>query len=43
VKEKLAASGVDTRATTPEETGAILRSEIAHWGKVVKESGVKMQ
>jgi tripartite-type tricarboxylate transporter receptor subunit TctC len=43
VKEKLATSGVDTRVTTPEETGTILRNEIAHWGKVVQESGVKMQ
>jgi tripartite-type tricarboxylate transporter receptor subunit TctC len=23
--------------------GAILKAEIAHWGKVVKDSGVKMQ
>jgi tripartite-type tricarboxylate transporter receptor subunit TctC len=43
VKDKLAAQGVDAQVTTPEEASAILREEIARWGKVVKESGVKMQ
>jgi tripartite-type tricarboxylate transporter receptor subunit TctC len=43
VKDKLAAQGVDAKVTTPEEAAAILKNEIAHWGKVVKESGVKMQ
>ena len=43
VKDKLAAQGVDAKVTTPEEASAILKAEIAHWGKVVKDSGVKMQ
>jgi tripartite-type tricarboxylate transporter receptor subunit TctC len=43
VKDKLASQGVDAKGTTPEEASAILREEIARWGKVVKASGVKMQ
>lgn len=43
VKEKLAVAGVELRTTTPEEAGAQLRTEVAGWGKVVKESGVKME
>lgn len=43
VKDKLGAQGVDAKVTTPEEAATILRNEIAHWGRVVKESGVKMQ
>jgi tripartite-type tricarboxylate transporter receptor subunit TctC len=43
VIDKLGAQGVDAKVTTPEEASAILKAEIAHWGKVVKDSGVKMQ
>jgi tripartite-type tricarboxylate transporter receptor subunit TctC len=43
VKDKLGAAGVDATVTTPDETTTILKNEIAHWGRVVKESGVKMQ
>jgi tripartite-type tricarboxylate transporter receptor subunit TctC len=43
VKDKLAAQGVDATVTTPEEAAAILKNEIADWGRIVKESGVKMQ
>jgi hypothetical protein len=27
---------------TLQEFGQFLRSELAHWGKIVKESGIKM-
>lgn len=43
VKDKLAASGVELNSTTPEEAGAMLKKEVAGWGKVVKESGVEMR
>ncbi len=43
VKDKLAAQGVDAQVTTPEQASETLRKEIAYWGRVVKESGVKMQ
>ena len=42
VKDKLAKQGVEARVTTPEEASKILREEIESWGRVVKESGVKM-
>jgi tripartite-type tricarboxylate transporter receptor subunit TctC len=28
---------------TPAEFGQFLNAQIAHWGKVVKDSGIKMQ
>jgi tripartite-type tricarboxylate transporter receptor subunit TctC len=43
VKDKLAAAGVQLKSTTPEEASALLRQEVASWGKVVKESGVQMK
>ncbi|MDB5921579.1 MAG: Tricarboxylate transport protein TctC [Betaproteobacteria bacterium] len=43
VKEKLAAAGVAEKSTTPEEASAMLKTEVAGWAKVVKESGVKME
>jgi len=43
VKSKLAASGVEPNSTTPEEASALLKNEVALWGKVVKESGVQMK
>ncbi|MDP1717503.1 MAG: tripartite tricarboxylate transporter substrate-binding protein, partial [Burkholderiales bacterium] len=43
VKDKLGAAGVEINSTTPEETGTLLRTEVAGWGKVVRESGVEMK
>jgi len=43
VVDKLAAAGVDAKVTTPAEASTILKNEIASWGKVVKESGIKMK
>ncbi len=43
VKDKLGAAGVEINSTTPEEAGALLRNEVAGWGKVVRESGVEMK
>ena len=43
VKEKLGVAGVELRSTTPEEASTQLKTEVASWGKVVKESGVKME
>jgi tripartite-type tricarboxylate transporter receptor subunit TctC len=42
VKRKLAAQGADVRGSTPEAFGAYIRSETVRWGKVVKESGAKV-
>lgn len=39
VKEQFVRQGLETAASTPEEFGAYLRSEVAKWGKVIQASG----
>ena len=42
VKKRLSDDGAEpTPNATPEEFGAMLKSEIAKWGKVVKTAGIK--
>lgn len=41
VKEKLAKTGNEPVASTPEEFAAFLRAETAKWAKVIKESGLR--
>jgi tripartite-type tricarboxylate transporter receptor subunit TctC len=41
VRERLAGDGVVPVGNTPEEFGAHIKSEIAHWAPVVKASGAK--
>jgi len=36
-----ATAGVDVVASSPEEFGAFLKSEVARWGKVVQEANIK--
>jgi tripartite-type tricarboxylate transporter receptor subunit TctC len=43
MKEKLITSGAEIRPQSPEEFGAFIRSEMARWSKVVKESGQKFE
>ena len=42
-KALLLAQGAETIATTPAEFGAFLKAEIAKWGKVIKEAGIKTE
>jgi tripartite-type tricarboxylate transporter receptor subunit TctC len=42
VKAKLAGQGADVRGGTPEQFAGLIRSEIVRWGKVVQESGAKV-
>jgi tripartite-type tricarboxylate transporter receptor subunit TctC len=42
VRDRLAAVGVDPTSSSPEEAGAVLKSEVARWGKIVKESGIRV-
>jgi len=42
VRDRLAAAGVQPKSSSPEEVTAVLKSEVARWGKIVKESGVRM-
>ncbi len=43
VKDKLAAQSVEATVTTPEEAATILKNDIAEWGRILKQSGVKLQ
>ena len=42
-KDALLAQGAEAVPMTPEEFGACLKQEIAKWGKVIKEAGIKAQ
>jgi len=43
VKEKMANIAVEVAQMTPEELGALTRSDADKWGKLIKELGVTMQ
>jgi tripartite-type tricarboxylate transporter receptor subunit TctC len=42
VKKKLEGQGADVLGGTPEKFSALIREDIVRWGKVVKESGAKV-
>jgi tripartite-type tricarboxylate transporter receptor subunit TctC len=42
VRDRLAAAGVDPKSSSTEELDALLKSEVARWGKIIKESGVRL-
>ncbi len=42
MRERLAQQGVETIVDTPDEFGAYVNSELARWGKVVRDSGAKL-
>jgi len=42
VKARFEASGYEIVGSTPAQLDALLRSEIARWGKVVKDAGVRI-
>ena len=41
VKEQLFANGVESKPSTPEELTKVIERELATWGRVVKEAGIK--
>ena len=43
MKERLATLGYEPVASTPEDCAARFRTEIAKWGKVIGEAGIKAQ
>jgi tripartite-type tricarboxylate transporter receptor subunit TctC len=42
ITRKLLAAGAVPAPTTPEEMGDILKSELARWGKIIKDRGIKI-
>jgi tripartite-type tricarboxylate transporter receptor subunit TctC len=43
VRERMFGLGMEVAGSTPAELGALVRSDIAKWGKVIKEAGVKVE
>jgi tripartite-type tricarboxylate transporter receptor subunit TctC len=41
VKEKMASLAADSVGSTPEELGALLRSESEKWGTLIRDAGIK--
>lgn len=41
VKEKLVAAGTDAMATTPDEFAATIKSEMAKWGQLIRDAGIR--
>ena len=41
IKERIAKSGVDVVAGSPEQFSTFLKSEVARWAKVVQDAGIK--
>ncbi len=43
VKERLARSGAEAVSSTPEAFGVIVREDIARWGKVIRDAGIRAE
>jgi tripartite-type tricarboxylate transporter receptor subunit TctC len=43
VRDKFSGHGLITGGGTPEDTGSFLRAEIAKWGKLIKEAGIRIE
>ncbi len=41
IKDKLVAAGTDAMATTPEEFAATIKSEMAKWGALIRDAGIR--
>jgi len=42
LEKKLGAQGADVAGSTPDQFAALIRDDIARWGKIVKDSGAKI-
>jgi len=42
VRERMVALGMEVAGSTPDELGALVKSDIAKWSKVIREAGVKV-
>jgi tripartite-type tricarboxylate transporter receptor subunit TctC len=43
VKQRMFGLGMDIAGGTPEDFGALVRSDIAKWAKVIKQAGIKVE
>ena len=43
VKQRLAALGAEPVGNTPDEFGAFIKAEMARWGKIIKEKGIRSE
>jgi len=43
MKERFSKLGATSRSTTPDEFASYIANEIAKWGRVVRESGAKVE
>jgi tripartite-type tricarboxylate transporter receptor subunit TctC len=43
MRERLAALGAEPVGNTPDEFGAFLRAEMARWGRIIKEKGIRSE
>ena len=43
VKKRFASTDLEPGGSTPDQFGALIRSEIAKWAKVIKESGMRVE
>jgi tripartite-type tricarboxylate transporter receptor subunit TctC len=43
MREKFSGQGFEPAGTSPADFGAYIRSEIAKWGKVIREAGIKAE
>ena len=41
MKKQLLAQGVEARVSTPEQFGALIKSESVKWGKIIADAGIK--
>ena len=41
MKKQLLAQGVEARASTPDQFGALIKNESAKWGKIISDAGIK--
>ena len=41
VRQELAALGAEPVGDTPEEFAAFLKAEMARWGKIIQEKGIR--
>lgn len=43
VRAKLEAAGIEVQGGTPQEYAALIKSDLAKWGKVVKQAGIEAE